>query len=268
MKAIINKIYHEPLLHFLLLGALVYIYYTLQIPSVQSSPQKSKIVLTQSQAELIKQNFEKTYHIKASQAITEILIEDIYMQQAMIQEAYRLQLYKNDAKIEKILLQKMHYILQKEQSLQDIDEKKLYQYYKKNKDAYGLRKSISFYYIKVQNRDREEVEKLYNLLKFHKPLKNLKKESQKSKKEIIKSYGNYFAKQIFNAPIQRWLPPIATQDGFILPYIYKTTISSAPSSFEEVEERVYRDYKFAIQKENYLTQYKKLHQRYILYKEN
>lgn len=264
MKSIINKFLQEPLFHFLLFGAFVYLFYTHYNPQQESiSPQKITIILTQSEKKHLTQNFQQQYHYKPSQELISLLERYDARQKALLAEAYRLQLYKNDPKIEKILLEKMHYILQKQKSSKEISEEKLLNYYKEHIQAYVKRGKISFYYLYLKNTDIQKADKLYKLFKYQKAITSLPKELNATTDYLTQKYGSYFSRQLLNAPIKRWLAPIAVKSGFMLVYIFDTKENNKPLDFEEVEDRVYQDYIYYKERENYLTQEKKLHKRYL-----
>lgn len=269
MKTIFQKILHEPLIHFLLFGSAIYIYFQVTTPpqtETQQAFQKQKIVLNKTEIENLQNQYQTQFHQKPNKELLKLLIDQRYKEKALLKEAYALQLYKNDKAIDKILLQKMHFILQKQQSPKDIDEKELYHYYKKHIQDYSQRENISFLHIHFNNLNTKQKEELYKLLHFAPPIKTAPKESHMTKDTIVSKYGTYFAKKLFLATKSHWLPAIATKDGYEFVYIlnYQT---AKPYPFADVEDRVYNDFKKAQELKNYQQQLKKLHKRYELYKE-
>jgi len=269
LKTTIQKFLHEPLVHFLIFGGCIYIYYQIISPNQVETAQafqKQKVVLNKEEIAKLQQDYEQEFHKTPNPTILTLLQQQLYRKKVLLKEAYALQLYKNDKKIDALLLQKIDFILQKQESAKDIDESDLQKYYHKHIQDYSHRKSISFLHIHFANLTQKEQNKIYKLLQYAPKLKGVEKEIKRDKESLQKEYGNYFTQKLFRAKKGEWLPPIPTKKGYESVYIlnYET---GKPYPFEEVEDRVYKDFKSEQERKNHHQQMQKIMQRYELYKE-
>jgi len=220
MDKMIKKILNEPLLHFLLLGAVLFFF--LNEPS---EAQKSET------KELSVEKYEDS----------------------LLQGAIVLNLYRHDELVRERLLSKMKQILKAKVSNEEISEEVLHAYYLKNIEDYSEKQSISFYQLYFENKDLENAEKSLEVLeiaaikpkdavdfgeKFEKPF--FVKEITKN--ELTSLYGNYFTLKLFTLKKGVWSKPIRSKYGLHLIFISDVKPKKA-LSFEEVQQRVYDDLK-------------------------
>jgi hypothetical protein len=104
----LEKIVREPLLHFLLLGAAIFVVYSMV--SRISSGEPGKIVITQGQLESMLDNFTQTRQRPPTEVEWEGLIRDRVRQEVFYREALALDLDKDDLIIRRRLQQKMEFI--------------------------------------------------------------------------------------------------------------------------------------------------------------
>lgn len=256
MKNIIRNFIKEPLVHFLLLGGLIYFFYSLNAVKQTISPQQQKqqISLDKSEINELKRNYEHKFHQTADKKMLSSLYKNAIKKKILLQEAYKLELYKNDKNIEKILLKKMHFIINAAASQTQPDETQLKDYYTKNIKDYAKRENISFCIIHFESLSNNAQKDFYQLLRQSNDFTACKQENNQTKKQLIQKYGNYFANKIFQAKKGAWLPAVHSKNGLEFVYIsdYKT---QTPYPFEEIEERVLRDYQ---------TQYKSEKRKKVL----
>ena len=103
-----KKLAREPLLHFLLLGAAIFLVYS--VVSKHSAGEPGKIVITQGQLESLLDGFTQTRQRPPTQDEWEGLIRDRVRQEVFYREALALDLDKDDLIIRRRLQQKMEFI--------------------------------------------------------------------------------------------------------------------------------------------------------------
>ena len=103
-----KRILREPLLHFLLLGAVIFAAYSLV--SKHTSGEPGKIVITQGQLESMLDSFTQTRQRPPTQEEWEGLIRDRVRQEVFYREALALGLDKDDLIIRRRLQQKMEFV--------------------------------------------------------------------------------------------------------------------------------------------------------------
>jgi hypothetical protein len=103
-----KKLVREPLVHFLLLGAAIFVAYSLV--SKHSSGEPGKIVITQGQLESLLDGFTQTRQRPPTQEEWEGLIRDRVREEVYYREALGLGLDKDDLIIRRRLRQKMEFV--------------------------------------------------------------------------------------------------------------------------------------------------------------
>ncbi len=238
-----KNIIKEPLLHFLVLGALLYIFYTLNATDTQPKDvmQKATITLNKNNIEQLQKEFTQTFHRSPSPQMMQLLIKNEIQKEILLHEAYKLKLYKEDKAIQKLLLQKMHFILNAATKPKEPSEEQLHNYYTKHIKEFSQRENISFYAINFTSLTKEAQKKFYTLVKETSNFHDFKYYKQRTPQEIRKEFGTYFLQKILQLPKQTLSHAIATKNGIAFVYItdYNTT---TPYSFDAVQERVYKDY--------------------------
>ncbi len=250
----------EPLLHFLLLGALVYGYFLLV--SAQQESAKKIVQISAYERQELQNMYEKSYAKKASKEILDVLIAQKYYDAVLLDKAFSLQLAKNDALVRERLLKKMQFLMQERSKFHEPSQEELHKYYEQHIQEYSHIKSISFSSIFFHNEKDKRIAQTMRILSNVKVESSLAKgfseasklpyhEENVSYEEVKRKYGKYFAKKLFMLRQGVWHKAIHAKDGMRIVYIDNKKVTQA-YDFESVESRVYADY---IQEEN--TQLKK-----------
>ena len=269
MKTVIYYILREPLLHFLLLGSVLYLIYSTlqpqrqqkQLKTVQQSRfiriSKEERSLAQKQYKLL---FDKNINIKKAAQ------KELYKKKVLLKAAEALKLAQNDPTIEKIVLQRMYAILNSKEKQTEPSELELEKFYKEHLKDYSKKESLSLFHIHFNRLTKEQTKSLYQLLQNADPKELKRKKETLSIEDLNKKFGKYFTQQLLIAPKGEWLNAIPSKDGFEFVYIsdYSTT-QAYP--FEDVEARIYRDFKKAQQKENLDKEFQRLYKLYPQQKE-
>lgn len=260
--SIISFIKQEPLVHFLVFGAIMYGYYDIKNP-----PQTNIYEIKIDPKTLIQNK-------KVDKAYLNVLIQQKFYKEVLLNEAYALNLYKTDPIITKRLLNKMDQIIANTQKVHEPTEDELKKYYHKNQSDYSVVSSLSFTQIFLGDISNEEAKEKLKMLqrldlnasvapyfsqKFSHPLvmQNI------SFNDIKKIYGNYFAFKLFLYKKGRWQGVLQSSFGKHLIYITeKNAINPLP--FEEVQERVYNDFIQEQRDKIWFDSFKKISKNYKL----
>lgn len=252
MMKIIQRLVKEPLLHFFIMGAILYGYYLQTQKNTTNLPSKTVIKISNYEIDEIKSNYKKMWHKDINDVELKSLIEKKYHDKALLNEAYLLNLEKQDEVISKRLLKKMHFIMLNSAKIIEPTEKELEEYYKKHIVDYSKIKNISvaqvFFPIST---DKSKINFILNLLKDGVKPKDASYFSQSSPipnqldnltfEDAKKMFGNYAASKLFKLKIGIWHKPIQSKVGLHIFYIKDKTIVS-PYPFDEVQGRVYEDF--------------------------
>jgi len=245
MIKIAEKFIKEPLVHFLLLGAILYIYY---------AQQSSENILTQKDSQ------EKIITVQKDLNSTEEEVRRKIYDAILLQEAYALELEKHDTLITTRLIEKMESVLLASKRFEEPSEAALLEYYKKNIAEYSTVKSIDLSYIKIEKEQREKIERIIAVAPEIIAQKMPKLLSQ-TPAELESRFGRYFSHIVLRERSKIWSGVIAAKDGNYLIYINKKVVGE-PMAFDLIEDRVYRDYKAEFLQRVRNEAYKKLEQNY------
>lgn len=251
MLKILNTIIKEPLVHFLFLGALLYVYYDLNSDELVQI--KEPISLSAQEVENIKSNYLQNNGVMMDDTLLDIYKKEAYYKKIVLNEAYSMGLEKQDKQIQEKLLQKMQFIMTNQSQILEPSEEELLLYYKKNISDYSELKSISFAHIYFSNPKDKNIQTTLELLKTadvdsekasyfgdkFEPsnfVKNIDLE------QLRENYGDYFTSKISALKQGLWHDAVYSKYGVHLIYIRSKDIGKA-YPFDELQERVYLDYK-------------------------
>jgi len=261
----------EPLLHFLLLGAILYLIYFALQPQTQQKQlntlqQSRSISIAKEELSLAQKEYEVLLGKQLDAKMQKALEKELYRKKVLLKAAEALKLSQNDPTIEKIVLQKMYAILNAKNDQTEPSELELEAFYKEHLKDYSKKESLSFSTVHFDKLSKEQAKSFYKLLQNSDPGDlNLTKQTL-SIELLNKKFGNYFTQQLLFAPKGAWLDAIPSKNGFEFVYIQDYTTTQA-YPFEDVQDRVYRDLKKARQKENFDRELKRLYQLYPQNKE-
>jgi hypothetical protein len=251
--------------HFLLLGGLVYFFYSLNAGHEAKPIQQTKqrIILHKNEINELIHGYEIEFHKKPNKEMLAALIQKAIEKKILLQEAYGLQLYKNDKEIENILLRKMHFIINAASAQTQPNETQLKAYYKENIKDYSKRKNITFCTIHFDTLSKKAQKDFYQLLQTSADITVCKRENKLTKKQIEQKYGNYLTNKIFRTKKDKWLPALPSKNGLDFVYIigYETL---SPYPFEEVEDRVLKDYQTQYKKQNHKKMLSQMQSTYVI----
>jgi len=257
------KILKEPLLHFLIIGAILFFVYSWRNPSTENSLQTNKIKVTSADIERIQSLWQKQRGRYPTEVELKGLIDNHVRQQILYREAVKLGLEQNDIIIERRLVQKMEFLSEDLATLQEPTEDILKKYYDENQDTYLIPSQFSFEHIYF-NEERNANSKEAALNTLDKISNNqLSKTSfsdmgdpfmlpfnfiRKSQDDIRYDFGESFAKSLVELSHDQWQGPIESGYGLHLVRIYEFIKPYQPK-FSDVKEIVTRDYLFQLRQD-------------------
>jgi hypothetical protein len=251
LKNILKNIVSEPLLHFLLLGSLIYVYYTFTQQTQNTSQNKSLIIVNKQDIQHLSTSFTSKLSQKPTPVIVNALIQKDIQDKILVNEAYALGLDKENPQTKDALQKKMNFIINAESNIQEPSETQLKEYYFKNKQDYSVKTSFSLYFIHFDHQLKDSQNNyFYKLLPFIEKEKIAKKINNKSRQWLKKEFGNYFVQQLLLMKKGFWSKAIYSKNGMEFVYITKY-LTTTPLPFDDVQERVYNDYKNERRKQNY-----------------
>jgi len=276
------KILREPLFHFLLLGILIFVIYSLINP-VSESDASNQIRITQGDIDRFKQIFKKQWQRLPNEQELQGLLRAHLKEEVLYREALALGLEKDDTIIRRRLAQKMDFLISDVTVPTVVDDETLMEYYEKNSESYTRAAELSFRHIYFNPDTRaerlmDEVTSTLKTLQDTNAALDVSQEygdrfmlrtqyQQVSTDEIAREFGREFADAVAGIKTKGWQGPVRSGFGVHLVYIQqRETASIYP--FTEVRERVKNDYLFELRQTRNDEVLEKLKARYEIVIEN
>ncbi len=225
----------DPLFHFLVLGAGLFLAYS--VLNGSASAPADRIVVDETQALRLAQQFQRTWMRPPTRIELQGLAEDFVKEEILYREALALGLDQDDLVIRRRLRQKMEFInadLTEPQAPTDAD---LQAYFDTNRNRFRLPDRFSFQQVYL-NPDKHtgDVKRKAAVLLARLNAETVSAADPKlvgdgtllparldavTRREIANTFGREFAKNIENVPTGRWSGPFSSSYGLHLVRITK-----------------------------------------------
>src|SRR5688572_3992811 len=272
---LMRNLLREPLLHFLLLGVLIFAVFKF-VSSETSQP--GKILISKGRIESLEIAFSRTWRRPPTASELEGLIRDYVREEVFAREAVALGLDKDDTIIRRRLRQKLEFVSEDVTAHAEPTDEQLRAYLKEHPDAFrgDRRFTFSQVYLNPQRRganlDRDAVQMLAQLRRSGSKadiaalgaslmLENEFKALPAS--EAVKQFGEKFAAKLGEMPAGQWQGPIDSGFGVHLVLIRGRTDGSLPA-LEDVRAVVRREWTNARRMEANEKFYQILLRRYVV----
>jgi len=250
MVRFLKTMLNEPLLHFLLIGAGLFILFdALNGPEAENP---NRIVVSSGQVELLAANYSRTWRRQPNQQEVNALIEEHLRDEVFYREAIELGLDKDDSLIRRRLRQKLEFVLEDVSALVEPTDEQLTLFMQQNEESFRLKPKISFRHVYLSFDKRNDVGsdavKLLARLKAGEDPDELgdtimlASEFQlTAQPQIARGFGDEFAKTLLTLPQGNWTGPVLSGFGAHLVFISERTDGRMPA-LDEVRKAVKRDW--------------------------
>ncbi len=273
MSNVLNRLVREPLVHFVLLGALIFIGYSLV---ATHSPSPQNIVITEGEINSILTGFVSMRQRQPTQEEMEGLIRERVRQEVYRREAVALGLDKDDIIIERRLQQKMEFIVQDNIEETNPADSVLQAFLTTHADQFKTEPQFTFNQVFLDPEKRgnsikkdaiQILEQLnrdgVNFQKAGDPTLLPAKILNARTTEISNQFGNEFANQLAHLTKGAWQGPVQSTYGLHLVQITEYFESHVPA-LDEVREVVSREWNNARIREANERFYQELLKNYIV----
>jgi hypothetical protein len=271
-----KRILHEPLLHFLLLGAAIFVAYS--FVSKRSRVEPGKIVVTQGQIEHLAIGFAKTWQRPPTEQEIAGLIRDQVREEVLCREAVALGLDQNDTVIRRRLRQKMEFVSDDIAAQTEPTEADLNSYLQAQADIFRVEQRFTFQqiYLNPQKHGDKLSQDIAQLLA------QLNQAGDKADiaplgdsfllehdfsalpaSEVAKQFGEAFAKKLSELRPGSWLGPVESGYGVHLVKIRERSEGRLPA-LAEVRYAVRREWENARRLESNEKFYRELLKHYVV----
>jgi hypothetical protein len=250
----IKRLLREPLVHFLLLGALLL--FVSNLVNNRTSGDTRKIVITQGQIEHLEDGFARAHQRPPDPDELKGLIRDYLREEVYYREALALGLDRDDAPIRQRLRQKMEFISEDVAAQAEPTEDQLRSYLSDHPDKFRVDRRFTFsqiYLDPARHGQRLNADAHKMLAQLSKPDAKanistmgdpflLEPSSQDApSRDVAREFGDKFAAAIGELPVGKWQGPVESGLGMHLVYISKRTDGRLPE-LDEVREAVRREW--------------------------
>ncbi len=249
-----KRLAEEPLVHFLVLGALLFAAF--DFAGGRASSASGKIVVTQGQIAAITAEFTRTWRRPPIRDELEGLIRDRVREEIYCREAVALGLDKDDAIIRRRLRQKLEFVSEDTGVAREPTDQELRAYFESHTEAFRVEPRFSFRQVYLSaGRHRETMERdaarlrssliaagpKADLSKIGDPLPAPSSLEDAPLTEVRRQFGETFARSLAALPRGRWVGPVASASGVHLVYLGARTEGGIPA-FADARDRVLREW--------------------------
>jgi len=266
----------EPLVHFLALGALLFLWY--QWSGGGAGPGSSRIVLTGGRIESLVAGFQKTWQRPPSEAELKGLIDDYVREEIATREATAAGLDRDDTIIRRRLRQKLEFLVEEAIDSTELTEEELTAWLAAHADNYRIEPQLAFRQVYV-SRDRRgasaEADAKALLARLEKegpdaPLDEVgdslmlpSEFALAPRREVARTFGEKFADAVLALPPGRWAGPVESGYGLHL-VLVRERIGGAEPELQLVRAQVERDFLADRRRRQLDAMYERLLEKYTV----
>lgn len=232
---------HEPLLHFLVIGAGIFLVYHFVRGSHETAPRE--IVISESRIEALAENFGRTWMRPPTPQELRGLVDDYVKEELYYREAIAMGLDRDDTVIRRRLRQKMEFVSEDVAASAQATEAQLQQFLTAHPDKFVEPTRVTFQQVFVnvgKRRDaaRRDADRILAELRVGRgpaipaeagdPTLLPAGLEDASPQEVSGRFGEEFSKQLETAPIGQWVGPIVSTFGLHLVRVSARNTSTLP----------------------------------------
>ena len=271
-----KRIIKEPLLHFLLLGAALFVAY--KFVSKRDSAEPGQIVVTQGRIENLAMTFSRAWQRSPTENELAGLIQDYIREEVYCREALAMGLDRDDTIIRRRLRQKLEFVTDDIAALTEPTDAELTDYLKAHSDDFRVERRFTFSQVYL-NPDKHGERLAQDMAQLLMQLKQKGRDADISplgdsfllerKFEavpgtgIAKQFGEKFAAELDDLPVDQWQGPVESGYGVHLVFVEERTEGRVPE-LAEVRETVHREWADARRLESNEKFFRGLLKRYVV----
>jgi hypothetical protein len=266
----------EPLVHFLIIGALIFVLFSI-VNKDEDNVSTNKIVVSTADLERLRDSWSAKWNRPPTETELQGLVESYIREEVYYREALALGLDKNDTILRRRLMQKMEFLSNDLAELNTPDETALNEFFLDHQEKYKLpaRATFTHIYFSLDKRGEEAVKDARHVLSELKtaspPILRASERgdsfmmqydfAQQSPFEVSRLFGNSFADRLFKLDTNSWQGPIESGYGFHLVRINEKLDSRMPE-LASVIDKVRTDWMFEQRQKTNKEIYLRFRERY------
>jgi hypothetical protein len=247
------KILREPLLHFLLLGALIFGVSAWRAQRRPAENAAARIEVTAGTIAWLREGFTRQWHREPDADELRGLVNDHLREEVLYREALAMGLDRDDSIVRRRMAQKMEFLTQDIAAAAERDDAALRKFFEENAARYAKAARVSFRHVFFSKERRgarlnaDAREALAALAKgasdetMGDPFLREHEFTDANADEIAAALGREFAEKVTAMPAGEWRGPVASSYGVHLVRV-SGRAEPQPVAFEAVRDAVARDF--------------------------
>lgn len=249
MKSLLKRLLKEPLIHFLVVGGLIFAIHG-WFSTEGSSTDPGVITIPQDTIDRLNANYAERTGQWPTDEQQQTLIDDHIDEEVLYREALALGLDESDTIVRRRLIQIMTFLAEDMGSgLQEPTDEELQAYLDDHPDQYWMAERISLIHVFI-NRDRDpetidtDAHEILTQLQAGADPTQLgdpfilgNSPRQRSQRELANMFGPAFAEAVFPLPLEQWSGPIESSFGLHLVRLSER-LDAGPLELTAVRQRV------------------------------
>jgi len=243
----------EPLLHFLLIGAFLFIAYAILQRHNGGTPSSKQINLTVDDLTQVDAYFESQWHRPPTPEEFAAMVETKVQEEVLYREGLAMGLDQDDTIVKRRIAQKVHFLAEDVASAHEPTTAELKAWYEANSRTFALPGRTTFRHLyfspdrRGQNAKEDATKALTKIARqpedsrsaasLADPFMFQDYYGDRTPEQLAKDFGPEFAQAIFRLKPGSWQGPIESGYGWHLIFIHSFTPGRIPA-FEEIEPDV------------------------------
>jgi hypothetical protein len=268
----LHRVIREPLLHFLVAGALIFaVYDAFDEPASPSS--SNAIVIGDAEMQFLRAQFEKLWGQPPADQELAPLVREFVREEVLYREGVAMGLDRDDVIVRRRIGQKMEFLIGDLAVPSEPDDETLEEHLEANQERYlePPRLTFTHAYFNVDLRgelahaaaeaalaevsDRERAPEVGDRFALSVDY------AGKTAREVDQSFGSGFGEKLLEALVGEWFGPVESAYGLHLVRVLERTEPQLPN-FDELRDRLSTDYKFETRRAANALALERLTERY------
>jgi hypothetical protein len=247
----IQTLWREPLLHFLLIGFALFLYYDLVGSGDSEAPAVKRIIVSSGHVEQLVANFERTWSRPPTEQELDAMVDSHVREEVFYREAMAMGLDQNDPMVRRRMRMKLEFMLE-DLSGQDASDEVLSDFLQRNSDSFRDEAQLTLRQVYLNPDQRPDLEndagQLLSRLRDGSAPEALGDHTLAPRtyqlapqSEIARDFGDEFARQVAALPVSDWSGPVYSPFGAHLVRI-EARIDARLPELAEIRDEVLREY--------------------------
>jgi hypothetical protein len=266
----VRRILREPLLHFLVLGLLLFVYYDVLTPDDTGG---ERIVVNQAQADMIARQFQQTWSRPPTSEELRGLVDSYVRDEVLYREGKSLGLDEADPVIKRRVRQKLDVMFEEALAQDPPGDAELAEYLARNQDRFRRPPRVSFEQVllgmpesedaarQAESQARTQLARGVEAARVGVPTMLPGRADDMPLDFVARDFGSDFAGRLEQLPVGEWAGPVASGFGLHLVRVSSLTPAELPP-LADVRAEVAREWESERRKRNFEGSYRKLREQY------